>query len=136
MVVDCPSCGGKAVVTLLASDTDLPRRNFVARRMVCHACGATREQALTPRGQAADPFIGLKARLRAETRHGDLIAWNEVHLDYLEQYLSGRLRIETPDETGRTRNKSVVSRLPAWAKSAKNRDEVLKAIAGVRLEKL
>lgn len=136
LVVDCPGCGGKAVITPLAAGIDPRDQDAAARRMTCHACGATRDQAATPPGQVMNPFMGLAPRLRAETRHGDLVAWNEDHLDYLEHYLSGRLRIETPDARTQVRNASVVSRLPAWAKSARNRDAVLKAIARLRLEKL
>ncbi|MNL74868.1 hypothetical protein D3C87_2005750 [compost metagenome] len=65
-----------------------------------------------------------------------MVAWNEDHLDYLERYLAGGLREETPAREGGVRNASIVSRLPAWAKAAKNRDEMLKAIARVRREGL
>lgn len=135
LVVDCPSCGGKAVITPLAPDTPGPNRDSAPRRMLCHACGAVREQAQAPPGQLMTPFMGLTPRLRAQTRHGELVAWNEDHLDYLEQHLSGRLRVETASDGG-VRNASVVSRLPAWAKAAKNRDEILKAIARLRRDKL
>jgi hypothetical protein len=124
-----------AVITPLDPETSERDRDPAPRRMLCRACGAVREQPRTPLGQFITPFMGLVPRLRAQTRHGELIAWNEDHLDYLEQYLSGRLRIETVEDGG-VRNASVVSRLPAWAKSAKNRDEILKAIAKVRREKL
>lgn len=136
LVVDCPACGGMAVITPVAGALPPRDRDKAARRMICHACGAARDQAETPVGRPADPFMGLRPRLRAETRHGDLIAWNEEHLDYLERYLAGRLRIETPDEATQVRNASVISRLPAWAKSARNREAVLKAISRLRLEKL
>lgn len=136
LVVDCPGCGGMAVITPLGEVAAPRDRAFAARRMVCLACGATRDRPVTPPGQIADPFMGLAPRLRAETRHGVLVAWNEAHLDYLEHYLAGRLRTETPDATTGVRNASVISRLPAWVKSAKNRDAVLKAIARLRLEKL
>ncbi|HRD29048.1 MAG TPA: hypothetical protein PLO65_12175, partial [Caulobacter sp.] len=106
-----------------------------ARRMLCHACGAVREQAQAPLGVIIDPFMGLPPRLKAVTRHGELVAWNEAHLDYLERYLSGRLRIETV-QPGGVRNASVISRLPAWAKAAGNRAEVLRAIARLRRDKL
>jgi hypothetical protein len=61
---------------------------------------------------------------------------NEDHLDYLEHYLAGGLREETPASEGGVRNASIVSRLPSWAKAAKNRDEVLKAIVRVRRDRL
>ena len=134
LLVDCPACGGGAVIHV--GDPGDRSVGVAARRLVCEACGLTRDQPETPTGALADPFMGRPPRLRAETRHGTLIAWNEDHLDYLERYLAGGLREETPASEGGVRNASIVSRLPAWAKAAKYRDEVLKAIARVRRERL
>ncbi|KQY92727.1 hypothetical protein ASD21_15255 [Caulobacter sp. Root1455] len=134
LLVDCPACGGKAVIHV-GEPGERPV-DAAARRLVCEACGLTRDQPATPMGVILDPFMGRAPRLCAETRHGFLVAWNEDHLDYLERYLAGGLREETPAPEGGVRNASIVSRLPAWAKAAKNRDEVLKAIARVRREKL
>lgn len=133
LVVDCPVCGGYAAI--------LPRdpgrvSASAARRLVCRDCGATRDRSDTPDGVIIDPFMGLKPRLRAQTRHGDLVAWNEAHLDYLETYLAGRVRVEKrSDAPAAPRNQTVISRLPAWAKSAKNRDDVLRAVERVRKER-
>ncbi|MEJ2818627.1 hypothetical protein [Caulobacter sp. CCG-8] len=134
LLVDCPACAGRAVIHV--GDPGGRPVDFAARRLVCEDCGLTRDQPETPMGVVADPFMGRPPRLRAETRHGALVAWNEDHLDYLERYLAGALREETPAPDGGVRNASIVSRLPAWAKAAKNRDEVLKAIARVRRERL
>jgi len=134
LLVDCPACGGKAVIHV--DDPGEGPLDAAARRLVCEACGLTRDKPETPMGVIFDPFMGRPPRLRAETRHGTLVAWNEDHLDYLERYLAGTLREETPALEGGARNASIVSRLPAWAKAAKNRDEVLKAIARVRRERL
>lgn len=134
LLVDCPVCESGAVIHV--GDPGGRPIDAAARRLVCEACGLTRDQAETPMGAISDPFMGRPPRLRAETRHGTLVAWNEDHLDYLERYLAGGLREETPAAEGGVRNASIVSRLPAWAKAAKNRDEVLKAIARVRRERL
>lgn len=134
LLVDCPACEGKAVIAV--ADPGEGSVDFAARRLICESCGLTRDQPATPMGVIADPFMGRPPRLRAETRHGVLVAWNEDHLDYLERYLAGGLREETPAGEGGVRNASIVSRLPVWAKAAKNRDEMLKAIARVRRERL
>jgi hypothetical protein len=134
LLVDCPTCGGKAVIHV--GDPGARPVDAAARRLVCEACGLTRDQPEAPMGVVLDPFMGRPPRLRAETRHGALIAWNEDHLDYLERYLAGGLREETPAPEDGVRNASIVSRLPAWAKAARNRDEVLKAIARLRRERL
>lgn len=75
--------------------------------------------------------LGLPLWLRAETRHGVLYAYNAAHLAHIEDYMAGTLREERPDDTG-LRNRSVVSRLPRWAKLARNRDDILKAISRAR----
>jgi len=85
--------------------------------------------------QAADGAdsvaLGLPLWLRAETRHGVLYAYNAAHLAYIADYLVGTLREERPDDTG-LRNRSIVSRLPRWAKLARNREDVLRAIERAR----
>ncbi|HMC90952.1 MAG TPA: hypothetical protein VKI45_00695, partial [Allosphingosinicella sp.] len=78
-----------------------------------------------------DPTMGFPLRLRGETRHGNLIAINEAHLDYIEAYVRDPLRREVV-EPGGVRNQSIASRLPHWVKAGKNRDEVLKLIARMR----
>lgn len=132
LVVDCPACRGFAVI--LPRDPERIEAG-AARRMICRDCGTTRDKPETPSGAPIDPFMGLSPRLRASTRHGDLVAWNEAHLDYLETYLAGRVRVEQrPEDSRAPRNQTIVSRLPAWAKSAKNRDEILRAIIRLKGE--
>lgn len=117
VLVECPRCGGCGVVETTAE----------TRRMACTHCGAVVEAA-----DGVDrAALGLPLWLRAETRHGVLYAYNAAHLAYIEDYLSGTLREERPDDTG-LRNRSIVSRLPRWAKLARNRDDVLKAIERAR----
>lgn len=133
ILVDCPACGGVAVVSLEedAGAEDIgwaSERLFAARRMTCTRCAAHRRQG---RRAWSRPTMGLPLRLRTETRHGLLYAWNEAHLGYIEDYVRSTLRHETVAPGG-VRNASVLSRLPAWAKAAKNRDEVPKAIAAMR----
>jgi hypothetical protein len=135
LLVDCPRCTGAAIIRT-APPARPDNRNYDvesrARRMVCTACGAVREQPDTPLGQILTPFMGLTPRLRVETRHGTLVAFNAGHLAYIETWLAGRLRTELEDPRGWVRNRSVIARLPAWAKAARNRDEMLAAIARTR----
>jgi hypothetical protein len=118
------------VVTVAAGST--PDQVLHApRRMVCQSCPKRLEQ---PYQALSNPAMGLAPRLQVATRHGVLVAWNEAHLDYLESYIAGHLRREQVGDG--VRNRSVLSRLPAWVKSAKNRDELIKAIARLRRERL
>jgi hypothetical protein len=133
ILVDCPRCGGLAIVTLeedlgtehIGWATD---RAHAPRRVVCTACALSRRQG---RRAWARPAMGLPLRLFAESRHGALYAFNAAHLDYIESYVRDPLRREAVAPGG-FRNRSIASRLPRWVKSAGNRDEVLKLIARMR----
>ena len=118
VLVNCPACGGLAVVS--------PDPEAGLRRMVCQACPKRLE---LPGNTNA--LFGLELRLVVPTRHGNLVALNEAHLDYLAAYIGQTLRQElvSPDSW---KNRSQASRLPAWAKAAGHRDEILKAIAKTR----
>jgi hypothetical protein len=73
---------------------------------------------------------GLELALRTPTRFGVLYVYNPTHLRALKDFIVADLRERTKD----VGNGSYFSRLPTWIKSAKNRDELLKAIG--RLEKV
>ncbi|MDY6934102.1 MAG: hypothetical protein SVZ03_07755 [Spirochaetota bacterium] len=55
-------------------------------------------------------------------------AFNIRHLEFLESYVSARLREREKDERLGWHNSSLASRLPKWLKPAKNREAILKAI--------
>lgn len=57
-----------------------------------------------------------------------LWARNLNHLEFLEKYVSAKLRERTANI-----NQSTASRLPQWIKSAKNRYEILKCIQRIRV---
>ncbi|WAL65369.1 hypothetical protein ORV05_31485 [Amycolatopsis cynarae] len=63
-----------------------------------------------------------------------LWAYNQRHLDYLEAFVSARLRLRSqPDlDTARHRRMTMTAKLPRWLKSAKNREAVLHRIARLR----
>lgn len=131
MLVDCPGCGRCATVRLVepeGAETPYRRMVFGARRLVCGHCALVRDQ---PARAMSRTGMGLKPRLVARTRHGELVFHNLEHLDYVRAYLASARRTETHTEAG-PRNRSVLSRLPAWAKRAGARDEVVAAIDKAR----
>lgn len=131
VLVDCPGCGRCArvrVVEPVGDETPYRRMMFGARRMTCGHCATVRDQ---PSVALSNPNLSLPLRLRAQTRHGDLAFYNLDHLDYVRAYLADTRRTETHTETG-PRNRSVFSRLPAWAKRAGARDEVVAALDKAR----
>jgi len=134
IVVACPKCSAAARVTL--SDAAAAGR-FEPRRLTCTACthrGTLRVNAISlgrfAGGTARDPYFGLPLRLQTPTRHGVLFAYNGDHLAWIEAYVAAPLR-ERRIDSGRA-NRSIVSRLPQWVKSAKNREDVLRAVARLR----
>jgi hypothetical protein len=92
--------------------------------------GGVRGGTLTFGSDGRDPYLRLPLRLQARTRHGVLYAYNAVHLDWIEAFVAAPLR-ERRIATGRA-NRSIASRLPAWVKAAKNREDVLRALARMR----
>jgi hypothetical protein len=133
ILVDCPRCGGLAVVTL---EEDLGTghigwaidRRHAPRRVVCTACAFNRRQS---RRAWARPAMGLPLRLYAESRHGPLVTPSTRRISITSNPMCA-IRFAAKPWPGGFRNRSIASRLPRWVKSAGNRDEVLKLIARMR----
>jgi len=80
---------------------------------------------------ASDPYFGSPLWLQIETRHGWLWAYNLEHLDLIRRFVQAPLRERAPwYDTGQ--KMTLVARLPAWIKRAKNRDEILRAVSRAR----
>ena len=116
VLVVCPSCGSCARVT--------------GARGVCPSCAwtATPSRKGFAYGAPEDPFLDLPLWLVTDVGGETLWAFNAEHLDLLESYVSATLRERVPDRTHYT----LVEKLPAWVKSAKNRDAVLAGVARLR----
>jgi hypothetical protein len=61
-----------------------------------------------------------------------LWAYNLRHLELIESYMAATLRERRQAATYGWPNSSLVSRLPKWVGAAKNRVQVLKAIARLK----
>lgn len=133
-LVVCPKCGGRAKVVIDEAEfAKLPTRRllkyrnrfYAPRRLICLNC-LHRDlwkgnQILT--GVSVDWYFRLPLWLEIPCCGERLWAYNREHLDLIEKYVGAKLR----ERTSKGRN-SFLSRLPKWIKSAKNRDEILKAI--------
>ncbi|RLK59440.1 TFIIB-type zinc ribbon-containing protein [Actinokineospora cianjurensis] len=129
ILVVCPRCRGRAVVV------PWPDRGgdvFESpRRLACAGCGhvATVVPEWSEWGGATDPYFGLPLWLRARCCGGRTVwAFNESHVDLLERFVGARVR----ERRASPGTMSLVARLPRWMKTAKNRDEVLRAIGALR----
>jgi hypothetical protein len=136
LLVECPRCGGRALVRR----TDAAKDAEVAHRVTlsCGACGHSAVQLTNHAafGATEDAYFGLPLWLKVPCCGETLWAYNGAHLDYLERYVGARLREHAQHPEHGWSNASVASRLPAWMKSAKNRDAILSCIARLREDRL
>jgi hypothetical protein len=138
-LVVCPKCEGLAKVVIDEAEfAKLPtrrllkfRNNFFApRRLICLNClhrDFWKGTQITT-GASVDWYFRLPLWLQISCCGETLWAYNQKHLEMLENYVAAKLR----ERTVKGRN-SFLSKLPKWIKSAKNRDEILKGI--VKLKK-
>lgn len=144
VLVRCPACDGCAVVL---GDLEAPMRALPGCRHLlrCRECGLFKHKRSTVWvfDRSIDPYYHLPVWLQADCRGHLLWAYNLRHLELLESYVAARLRergavseatalgIADWANLGVT-PLSMVERLPAWLKSAKNRDQVLRIINRLR----
>jgi hypothetical protein len=139
ILVVCPRCQSCARITPIAAPhATQPHqpRLFAPRRLVCVACGYTREWAekrIRRSGNSTpvtDDFFGESLLLQEPFDGKVLWAYNLRHLSLIEAYVAADLREHRRDPVWK--NRSLINRLPRWISSAKNRERVLKALAKLR----
>lgn len=124
----CCSCGHKWVRLnkTISAPSHLLAETMNTR---CQNCQTINKVPVTysraiPADHAIDPFFGLELALKTPTRHGTVWVYGMPHLQELKCYTTASLR----ENSTASPNSSYFSRLPAWIKSAKNRELVLKAL--------
>ena len=140
--VHCPKCHKCAHVKRIPSDEEEILadksishsslrfgRSFSPRKLSCLHCSYTciYNEMTQQRGGPYDWYFRLPLWLQTPCCGQILWAFNEEHLNFLEQYVTAKQRGKFHVE-GQIRNGTMASRLPTWIKSAKNRDQVLKGI--------
>lgn len=123
-LVRCPRCDRRADVRVSEIDA----------RLTCTHCGVSRSRTnrfYSVSVDATDWYFKLPLWLQAPCCGHVLWARNLEHLAFLEEFVEAKLR-ERPNHAGGYRNKLLVSRLPLWIKSARNRDAVMAALAKLR----
>jgi len=123
VIVVCPSCEKKAIASL--SD------NKENARLLCNACGYNKKQSvkfmlgntIAQISQAAHQFFGATLWLQASFKDDVFSAYNYTHLEYLEAYISSKMR-EHKDRTHFT----LLEKLPKFYHEGKNRSALLKII--------
>jgi hypothetical protein len=123
----CSHCGYRWLTVELHGDWPAARRKQT-ELVECAACHKISPVELRwiPGWQAnkpVDPYFGYPLWLQIACCGETLWAYNEAHLQVLKTYIGATLR-----EGGVRYKWSMMTRLPQWMKSAKNRDAVMKAL--------
>jgi hypothetical protein len=105
----CPKCDGPARVT-----------HELHEELRSNKCGHLQQH------NQSDTPLYLSATVGGE----ELWVYNVAHLDALAAWLGASLRERSGDDG--LVNKTMMSRLPRWMKSAKNRPKVIQALAKLR----
>jgi hypothetical protein len=134
-LVACPQCSACAT-SRRKEERPAPANWFCPRRLTCSRCSYVRDWAQREIGRgwykALDDYFELPLWLQTPTCGEVLWAYNERHIEFLEAFVGARLRERVRDEKDGWSNGSLASRLPAWMKSGKNRDEVLRGLVRLR----
>ena len=148
--VICPKCKTKALVSGGKPYTYIKEYEGQVR-FSCVACGYnikyintpeftlyTNSRGIKKKGRIlfmnapCDPFFGFDVWYRVETKYGLLWAYNLNHLSVIENYIADQQRSRNGIAK---QNNSIASRLPQWAKDAKNREYLVKMIERFKLSK-
>lgn len=134
-LVVCPRCHGCGTVR----NTDPSRTEcFAPRRFICRNCGLSKEWAGTTIGrhgpEPQDDYFNLPLWLQVSCCGETLWAHNARHLQFIRDYVGATIRERQRDTTHGWNNGGLASRLPRWMQLAKNRPDILKAIAKLELK--
>lgn len=122
--VVCPACSNRAIA----------RADFQLKKawLCCVQCGYNKEQSTEiakniTKNQPAHLFFAAELWLQAPLKNELFMAYNGRHLEYLEQYISAKLR-EHKDRSHFT----LLEKLPKFYHRAQNREVLLKIIAKLK----
>lgn len=136
VLVVCPRCSQRARV--FPHPVEPP--DVAAWRVTCLNCGYAKDKPTVTRTfdngrqqPVRDPVFRLPLWLQASCCGGKLLwAYNIGHLDVLEEFDSATIREKRCAECGHPHHQRMIHKLPAWMKSARNRDELLVVIGKLR----
>ncbi|MBE9029226.1 hypothetical protein IQ266_05555 [filamentous cyanobacterium LEGE 11480] len=133
-LVNCPECHHCATVQPL--DPAQNQQQPAVWRFICGNCAAVKVLGDRPvRKQPSptvDPYFHYPLWLQASCCSEQLWAFNPEHLDFLAAFVQAQHRESRPHTIHGWSNRSLVSRLPKWIQSHKNRAAILKTIAQLR----
>lgn len=102
-------------------------------RLFCLDCGCNKETTTVIKNGSiemlANQYFQAELWLQAPFKNDVFWAYNDLHLAYLERYISATIR-EHKDRTGFT----LLEKLPKFYHEAKNREGLLKIIAKLKVK--
>ena len=130
ILVRCPRCSACAHLRALPTET-----THRGHRFVCSACAHSYEWNLAEDGciplPGAGPHLygfGVDLWLTTPCCGQTLWAYNQTHLEFLEKFISARVRSQAKHPEHGWANGSLQSRLPRWMLARNNREAVLHGI--------
>lgn len=123
----CGFCGNRINHTTKPTKTP-----YDSVSVKCDSCNKEEDYAIKwyryKENKPIDPYFGMELWLQTNIKDNILWVYNLDHLKYLKAYIESKLRQDD------SRHKySMITNLPQWIKSAKNRDLIVKKLK--RLEK-
>lgn len=118
----CGFCG--SYISYASAPTKTPYEKAGVR---CDTCKKEKEYELKwyrfKDDKPTDPFFGLELWMQIEIKSNTLWLYNLDHLNYLREYVQAKLR-----EDDSRHKYSMITNLPQWVKTAKNRDLIVKKL--------
>ncbi|MFD1553988.1 hypothetical protein DNU06_16970 [Putridiphycobacter roseus] len=118
----CGNCG-----TGFCYSTEPTRVPYNSTKITCEVCSRMKEYEIQwyryRNDKATDPYFGFDLFLQSNIKDNILWLYNLNHLEYLQEYVEAKLRVDD----GRHKY-SMITNLPQWVKSSKNRDLVIKKL--------
>ncbi|UTW61274.1 hypothetical protein KFE98_14800 [bacterium SCSIO 12741] len=124
----CGHCGSP-----ISNLTDPTKKPYPKSEVTCDSCQTTRsyENQWLPhfQGEATDPYFGFPLWLQTAFKEHTLWVYNLRHLDYLKEYVESTLR-----EDDQRFKYSMITNLPKWVKTQKNREKLSRKLTQLKKE--
>ena len=124
----CRHCGSS-----ISHTTKPTKKPYKSTDITCGACKSTRTYEFKwykyRNEKATDPYFGFDLWLQAKIKDNILWLYNIDHLNYLKEYVEAKLR----EDDGRYKY-SMITNLPQWVKTSKNRELIVKKLNKLKQE--
>lgn len=124
----CKTCGSR-----ISNSTEPTKKPYINSDITCDVCNSKRTYELKwyryRKDRTTDPYFGFDLWIQTTIKNNVLWLYNLDHLEYLKAYIASKLR----EDNGRHKY-SMITNLPQWIKSSKNREVIVKKLNTLKLE--